>query len=71
MDKKADLDDRAKLIGIRLGLGHEFHREEFSPLDDLCHVTGETPEEALTRMRRGRCLPSRYHPRRGLKGGVS
>ena len=71
MEKKADLDDRAKLTGIRLGLGHEFHREELFSVDDLCHVTGETPEEALTRMREagvspitavaeGRCVVSYY-----------
>ncbi len=32
MDKKADLDDRAKLIGIRLGLGTSFTARSFSPL---------------------------------------
>ena len=53
MDKKADLDDRAKLIGIRLGLGHEFHREELFSVDDLCHVTRAVAE--------GRCVVSYYH----------
>ncbi len=71
MDKKADLDDRAKLIGIRLGLGHEFHREELFSVDDLCHVTGETPEEALTRMREAGVSPITVSPAPWLKGGVS
>ncbi len=71
MDKKADLDDRAKLIGIRLGLGHEFHREELFSVDDLCHVTGETPEEALTRMREAGVSPITVSPAPWLKGGAS
>lgn len=71
MDQDADLDDRAKLIGIRLGLGHEFHREELFSVDDLCHVTGETPDEALTRMREAGVSPITVSPAPWLKGGAS
>ena len=71
MDSESSLDDRAKLIGIRLGLGHEFHREEFFSVDDMCHVTGETPDEVLTRMREIGVAPITVSPAPWLKGGAS
>lgn len=46
-----ELDERAKLIGLRLALGMEFNRQEYFSLSDIAHISGQTPEEALKMMR--------------------
>ena len=46
-DNPSGLDDRAKLIGVRLCLGMEFDRQELFGLDDLTHITGESREEVM------------------------
>ena len=64
------LDERAKLIGVRMCLGNEFHRQEYFSVDDLCHVTGETPEEAMKRMQEAGVSPISITPAPWLKGGA-
>ena len=44
------LDDRARLIGARLGLGMTFGKQELFTLDDLIHVTGASRDEVLKLM---------------------
>ena len=50
--KPSGLDDRAKLIGVRMCLGMEFHRQELFSLWDLAHVTGETEDELMGLVKR-------------------
>lgn len=64
------LDDRTKLIGIRMCLGNEFNRQELFSVDDLCHVTGETPENAMKMMQEAGVSPIRITPAPWLKGGI-
>ena len=71
MDKEADLDDRAKLLGIKLGLAHEFHRQELFSVDDLCHVTGMTPDEAMAAIEEAGISPITVKPAPWLNGGAS
>ena len=47
----ACLDQRARLIGVRMILGSLFGKEEFFSLDDVCHVTGECEEPVLGLMK--------------------
>ena len=68
--KPSGLDERAKLIGVRMCLGNEFHRQEYFSVDDLCHVTGETPEEAMKRMQEAGVSPISITPAPWLKGGA-
>ena len=66
----SELDDRAKLIGIRMCLGNEFNRQEYFSIDDLCHVTGETPEDAMKMMQEAGVSPISITPAPWLKGGA-
>ena len=45
-----DLDDRAKLLGLRLSLGIEFNRQEYFSVEDIAHITGTTEKEAMGMM---------------------
>lgn len=56
-DTPSGLDDRAKLIGVRLCLGMEFNRQELFSMDDLCHITGESAEQVMERMRAAGVTP--------------
>ena len=49
-DGPSDLDDRAKLLGLRLSLGVEFHRQEYFSVEDIAHITGATEKEAMDMM---------------------
>ena len=68
--KPSGLDGRAKLIGIRMALGMEFSRQELFSVDDLCHVTGETPESAMKMMQEAGVSPIQITPAPWLKGGA-
>lgn len=69
--KPSGLDDRAKLLGVRMCLGNEFNRQEYFSVDDLCHVTGESEEEVLLRMKEAGVAPVTVSPAPWLKGGAS
>ena len=71
VDKKnpSGLDERAKLIGIRLALGMEFNRQEYFSLSDIAHISRRTPEEALKMMRDAGITPITISIAPWLTGG--
>lgn len=69
-DKPSGLDDRAKIIGIRMCLGMEFNRQEYFTLDDVAHVTGESEAAAMKRMQDVGAKPVFISPAPWLTGGA-
>ena len=68
--KPSGLDDRAKLIGVRMCLGMEFNRQELFSLEDLSHVTGETEDEIMELMRKEGINPTYVSAAPWLTGGT-
>ena len=71
MDDKGNpsgMDDRAKLIGIRMSLGTEFNRQELFTLGDIAHITGESEEEAMKMMLDAGATPIEISVAPWLKG---
>ena len=64
------LDDRARLIGVRLCLGMEFNRQELFSLGDLAHVTGETEDEVMELVRKEGITPISVSVAPWLTGGT-
>jgi len=51
-------------------LGMEFNRQEYFTVNDLAHITGETPEEAMKRMQDAGVQPITVSPAPWLTGGA-
>lgn len=68
--KPSGLDDRAKLIGVRMCLGMEFNRQELFSLGDLAHVTGETEEGVMELVKEAGITPITITAAPWLTGGA-
>ena len=68
--KPSGLDDRAKLIGVRMCLGMEFRRQELFSLGDLAHVTGETEDKLMGLVQREGINPISVSLAPWLTGGT-
>ena len=55
----ACLDQKARLIGVRMILGNLFGKEEYFSLEDVCHVTGESKEDVLDLMKESGISPAK------------
>ncbi|NLU24437.1 MAG: hypothetical protein GXW99_06955 [Clostridiales bacterium] len=64
-----ELDDRARLIGVRMCLGKAFNKQEYFSVSDVCHVTGESEAEVLLRMKEAGVAPVTVSPAPWLTGG--
>ena len=69
-ENPSGLDDRAKLIGVRMCLGMEFHRQELFSLGDLAYVTGETENELMGLVQREGINPISVSLAPWLTGGT-
>lgn len=68
--KPSGLDNRTKLIGVRMCLGMEFNRQELFSLGDLDHVTGETEEGVMELVKEAGITPITITAAPWLRGGT-
>ena len=47
-----EVSERAAVIGVRMVLGETYGEHDYFTIDDICEVTGETPNEVSARMKK-------------------
>lgn len=51
-DRPDEISERAAVLGIRMTLSKNYGENEYFTIDDVCEITGETPDEVVTRMKK-------------------
>lgn len=62
------LDDRAKLICLRLVFGNEFNEQEYFSVEEIAHITGQSEDATMKMMLDGGANPIEVSFAPWLKG---